>query len=79
MKNFDVTVRKSTNEIEAVEETSQQLSKGKKLPVGKPEFYDNRDFVLTQDEAQAAIPDDGASCGEEDIGSGLESLVSKLE
>lgn len=36
-----------------------------------------RDLILTHKDAQAASPDDIAACGEEDIGAGLEFLVTK--
>lgn len=36
-----------------------------------------RDLVLTHKEARAGSPDDIAACGEEDIGSGLEFLVTR--
>jgi hypothetical protein len=35
-----------------------------------------RDITLSHKEAQAGSPDDSAVCGEEDIGVGLEFLVS---
>lgn len=40
---------------------------------------ENRDIVLTHQEAEAGSPDDVAACGEEDPGAGLESLVTKNE
>jgi len=40
-------------------------------------FKERRDLILTHKEAQAASPDDIAACGEEDIGAGLEFLVTK--
>lgn len=42
-------------------------------------FTDGRDFVLTHEEAEAGSPQDGAACGEEDPGAGLELLVSRKE
>lgn len=38
---------------------------------------ERRDLILTHKEAQAGSPDDIAACGEEDIGAGLEFLVTK--
>lgn len=38
---------------------------------------DDRDLVLSHDEAEAGSPPDGAACGEEDPGSGLEFLVTR--
>lgn len=38
-----------------------------------------RDLILTHKEAQAGSPDDMAACGEEDIGAGLEFLVTRNE
>ncbi|WP_417549412.1 hypothetical protein [Methylophaga sp.] len=38
---------------------------------------ERRDLILTHKEAQAGSPDDMAACGEEDIGAGLEFLVTK--
>lgn len=38
-----------------------------------------QDLILTHREAQAGSPDDIAACGEEDIGSGLEFLVTRDE
>lgn len=37
---------------------------------------EERDLILTHEEAQGGSPDDIAACGEEDIGSGLEFLVT---
>lgn len=42
-------------------------------------FKERRDLILSHKEAQAASPDDIAACGEEDIGAGLEFLVTKDE
>lgn len=39
--------------------------------------FDDRDLVLTHSEAEAGSPADMATCGEEDPGSGLESLVTR--
>ena len=36
-----------------------------------------RDLILTHKEAEAGSPDDMAACGEEDIGAGLEFLVTR--
>jgi hypothetical protein len=36
-----------------------------------------QDLILSHREAQAGSPDDIAACGEEDIGSGLEFLVTR--
>lgn len=38
---------------------------------------EERDLILTHQEAQGGSPDDIAACGEEDIGSGLEFLVTR--
>lgn len=38
-----------------------------------------QDLTLSHKDAQGGSPDDMAACGEEDIGSGLELLVSKEE
>src|SRR5690606_7859974 len=38
---------------------------------------EDRDLVLTHREAEAGGPPDGAACGEEDPGSGLEFLVTR--
>lgn len=38
---------------------------------------EERDLTLTHKEARAGSPDDTAVCGEEDIGSALEFLVTK--
>ncbi|WP_330109851.1 hypothetical protein [Methylophaga thalassica] len=40
---------------------------------------DRRDLILTHQEALAGSPDDMAACGEEDIGVGLEFLVTRHE
>lgn len=40
---------------------------------------DRRDLILTHQEALAGSPDDMAACGEEDIGAGLEFLVTRHE
>jgi len=46
-------------------------------PVQESE-QDKRDLVMSHKEARAGCPDDIAACGEEDTGSGLESLVTSL-
>ena len=62
----DVTRHKSLGD-------SSYETSGKNIkPVKK-----HRDLILTHKEAQAASPDDIAACGEEDIGSGLEFLVTR--
>lgn len=38
---------------------------------------EQRDLILTHQEALAGSPDDMAACGEEDIGAGLEFLVTR--
>lgn len=38
---------------------------------------ERRDLILTHKEAQAGSPDDMAACGEEDVGAGLEFLVTE--
>ena len=40
-------------------------------------WHQQRDLILTHEEALAGSPDDSAACGEEDIGAGLEFLVTK--
>ncbi|HIC46993.1 MAG TPA: hypothetical protein EYM37_09755 [Methylophaga aminisulfidivorans] len=40
---------------------------------------EQRDLILTHQEALAGSPDDMAACGEEDIGAGLEFLVTRHE
>lgn len=56
--------------------SSEKISykKTKKIVVPNRE---QRDLILTHREAQAGGPDDMAACGEEDIGAGLEFLVTR--
>ncbi|MAX51714.1 MAG: hypothetical protein CMH22_07000 [Methylophaga sp.] len=41
------------------------------------QLHQQRDLILTHEEALAGSPDESAACGEEDIGAGLEFLVAK--
>lgn len=47
------------------------------LPQDNESDKQQRDLILTHEEALAGSPDDSAACGEEDIGAGLEFLVTK--
>lgn len=46
--------------------------------MGKPAIM-QRDLILTHQDARAACPDYTSACGEEDPGSGLEFLVTKID
>lgn len=50
------------------------------VPVEEPKEdseKEKRDLILSHQDAWAGSPHDYATCGEEDIGSGLESLVTR--
>lgn len=73
---------KSESETEARPPKKGYKEKGDKTTVGiesrnRQSSTDDRDFVLTHEEAEAGSPPDGAACGEEDPGAGLELLVSR--
>ena len=56
-------------------ESSVKVSDKEKTKKNKPTH--ERDLILNHEDAQAASPDDMAACGEEDVGAGLEFLVTK--
>lgn len=77
-----VTPTKSPNDSEsAVDDStispksSVEVSDKEKTKKDKPR--NERDLILNHEDAQAASPDDMAACGEEDVGAGLEFLVTK--
>ncbi|WP_300493797.1 hypothetical protein [uncultured Methylophaga sp.] len=77
-----VTQTKSPNDPEnAVEDStispksSVEVSDNEKTKKDKP--INERDLILNHEDAQAASPDDMAACGEEDVGAGLEFLVTR--
>lgn len=77
-----VTQTKSPNGPEnAVEDSiispksSVEVSDNEKTKKDKP--INERDLILNHEDAQAASPDDMAACGEEDVGAGLEFLVTR--
>lgn len=77
-----VTQTKSPNGPEnAVEDStispksSVKVSDNEKTKKDKP--INERDLILNHEDAQAASPDDMAACGEEDVGAGLEFLVTR--
>ncbi|AUZ85220.1 hypothetical protein [Methylophaga nitratireducenticrescens] len=77
-----VTPTKSPNDPEsAVDDStispksSVEVSDKEKTKKDKPR--NERDLILNHEDAQAASPDDMAACGEEDVGAGLEFLVTK--
>lgn len=77
-----VTQTKSPNGPEnAVEDStispksSVEVSDNGKTKKDKP--INERDLILNHEDAQAASPDDMAACGEEDVGAGLEFLVTR--
>ena len=60
----------------AVESPETPLGQNKaKTKKDKPR--NERDLILNHEDAQAASPDDMAACGEEDVGAGLEFLVTR--
>jgi hypothetical protein len=77
-----VTQTKGPNDPEnAVEDStispksSVEVSDNEKTKKDKP--INERDLILNHEDAQAASPDDMAACGEEDVGAGLEFLVTR--
>jgi len=77
-----VTQTKSPNGPEnAVEDStispksSVEVSDNEKTK--KDRTINERDLILNHEDAQAASPDDMAACGEEDVGAGLEFLVTR--
>ncbi|WP_292759823.1 hypothetical protein [Methylophaga sp. UBA2689] len=77
-----VTQTKSPNGPEnAVEnstispKSSVEVSDNEKTKKDRP--INERDLILNHEDAQAASPDDMAACGEEDVGAGLEFLVTR--
>jgi len=74
-KNLNVTIA-STDNCQINPENSVDVS-DKSSDENVDPFKERRDLILTHKEAQAASPDDMAACGEEDIGAGLEFLVTK--
>ena len=56
-------------------ESSVKVSDKEKTKKDKPR--NERDLILNHEDAQAASPDDMAACGEEDVGAGLEFLVTR--
>jgi hypothetical protein len=77
-----VTQTKSPNGPEnAVEDStispksSVEVSDNEKTK--KDKLINERDLILNHEDAQAASPDDMAACGEEDVGAGLEFLVTR--
>lgn len=69
MKKSDVT---SSNQRPEKAKKAAQTDKEKTATPGE-----SRDLTLTHKEAQAGGPEDMAACGEEDIGAGLEFLVTR--
>lgn len=55
--------------------SSVEVSDNEKTKKDKP--INERDLILNHEDAQAASPDDMAACGEEDVGAGLEFLVTR--
>ncbi|MBN46420.1 MULTISPECIES: hypothetical protein [unclassified Methylophaga] len=74
-KNLNVPIA-STDDSQIILENSVDVS-NKSSDENNDPFKERRDLILTHKEAQAASPDDMAACGEEDIGAGLEFLVTK--
>ncbi|HCD06612.1 MULTISPECIES: hypothetical protein [unclassified Methylophaga] len=74
-KNLNVPIA-STDDSQIIPENSVDVS-NKSSDENNDPFKERRDLILTHKEAQAASPDDMAACGEEDIGAGLEFLVTK--
>lgn len=79
-----VTQTKSPNGPEnAVEDStispksSVEVSDNEKTK--KDKLINERDLILNHEDAQAASPDDMAACGEEDVGAGLEFLVTRYD
>lgn len=67
-----------TNKHEVTPKSSEKISYKKTRKVFVPD-QSERDLFLTHKEAQAGASDDIATCGEEDIGAGLEFLVTRNE
>lgn len=67
-ETIDNTIIQPESSVDATDKTNSK----KVEPVEH-----ERDLILTHKDAQAASPDDIAACGEEDIGAGLEFLVTR--
>lgn len=66
-----------TNQPKVTPKGSEKISYKKTKKKYVEPKKDPRDLILTHKEAQAGSPDDMAACGEEDIGAGLEFLVTR--